>query len=571
MKPEELIPLFFSFFYAKPVQLYGRLIFLLKRRFIRVAASKSLSKRAQELLPQFPPLSELRCTILNKEEYYTFKDLTWEDRRHEKLWRYTLNYFYWLHERPFKEGAVCVLHWIAYNDDESREPWEPAVISHRVSQWIEWTEKHKEEIDAVPGFRKLLADSLLAQLSRLSMDLEFHVQANHLLMNYKALITGSLYLSGYSKEKTDRLLVTAINGFLSQLEEQILPDGGHYERSPLYHCLVLQAVKEVNECAVQAVEDIKAGALLTGKAVTGQGGERRFPQAVGETLAVLLERLCERCASLLSKMEEWQSLMTHPDGAIALFGDSAFNVYPFIEKALPTGGSGSDLHLTDSGYVIQRWGDDNYFVIKLCGPSPAWQPGHSHCDILSFELSLHGERVIVDSGCGSYQNPEIRQYCRGTGAHNVAWIEGSEQSELGGAFRFGRRAVVRDSIVTFEGDSITVAALIEDYRGNRIRRKVTLTKEKLSVEDRLIRRRTEGNFLSLIHIGPSVEVKEKDNTSLHLSGKNVRFSLITSSPLDVSPSRYYPELGLERENHCIAISGGDNSTIEYEIVFQETR
>jgi uncharacterized heparinase superfamily protein len=35
-------------------------------------------------------------------------------------------------------------------------------------------------------------------------------------------------------------------------------------------------------------------------------------------------------------------------------------------------------------------------LIVDCGPvGPEYQPGHSHCDTLSFELSLGGKRVVV--------------------------------------------------------------------------------------------------------------------------------------------------------------------------------
>ena len=47
-----------------------------------------------------------------------------------------------------------------------------------------------------------------------------------------------------------------------------------------------------------------------------------------------------------------------------------------------------------------------------CGEiGPDYLPGHAHCDTLSFELSLSGQRVVVDSGCGIYvdglNQPEI--------------------------------------------------------------------------------------------------------------------------------------------------------------------
>jgi uncharacterized heparinase superfamily protein len=559
MKCKELAPLFFSIFFAKPVQLYGRLIFMLKRRFLRVTDSKSHAKRAQQILSALQPPDEIRFIILNSEAVYRWDELIWYDRSREKLWRYTLNYFYWLDRRPFSEGAALILHWIAHNNDERSEPWEPAVSSHRISTWISWAEKHRDSMDEIPGFGELLADSLMAQLSRLAVDLEHHVQANHLLDNYKALLTGSVYLSRRWKKDTDCHITEAARGFMAQLDEQILPDGGHYERSPMYHCLAMQAVKEVLFWAAQGLEKEHPGTVLTMHQCSHGG--------LAEKELKLLSR---RCAELLSKIENWRILMTHPDGLIALFGDSAFNAFPFpAEKMSGEAGDGVH-HLTDSGYLIKRWGEGNYFVMKLCGPTPAWQPGHSHCDALSFELSLSGERVVVDSGCGSYQNPEIRRRCRGTEAHNVSWVEGSGQSEFAGEFRFGRRAAVRKCDVVVEGNSTFMSAEIEDYKGNVIKRKVTLSTESLHVEDRLLKRRLRGKFVSLIHLGPSVEIAGEKDGRFQLAGKNVRFVLSSESAPEARPSLYYPEFGLELKNQCIALSGGDNAVIEYNIAFQET-
>jgi len=572
MKCKELTPLFFSLFHAKPVQLYGRLIFLLKRRFLRVTESKSQAKRARELLSTLEPPQEISFTILNIKEIYRWDELTWEDRRREKLWRYTLNYFHWLDGKPFRDGAALVLRWIACSYDEGSEPWEPAVSSQRISAWIDWAEKHSAEMEGIPGLGELLADSLMAQLSRLSVDLEHHVQANHLLDNYKALLSGSLYLSRRRKKDVSSRIAEAARGFISQLDEQILPDGGHYERSPMYHCLAMQAVREVHSRAVQELAEAQpetARAVAEPQAGSAQADIVLQPGSPGGPAEKELKSLSRRCAELLPKMENWRSLMTHPDGLMALFGDSAFNAFPFLSEKLSEEAGDGIHHLTDSGYLIRRWGKGNYFVMKLCGPAPPWQPGHSHCDALSFELSLSGERVVVDSGCGSYQNPETRRRCRCTEAHNVAWIEGCEQSEHAGAFRFGRRAAVRNCSVV-EGNSTTLFAEIEDYKGNLIQRKMTLSTESLHVEDRLIKRRIRGEFMSLIHLGPSVQIEGKDDDLIHLAGKNVRFSLSSKSNPEIRPSRYYPEFGLEMNSQCMVLSGGDHAVTEYTIAFQET-
>src|SRR6202042_2660845 len=53
----------------------------------------------------------------------------------------------------------------------------------------------------------------------------------------------------------ERLLTRALERFTAQLAVQVLPDGGHYERAPAYHCQVLADLVDVAElvrCTGQA-------------------------------------------------------------------------------------------------------------------------------------------------------------------------------------------------------------------------------------------------------------------------------------------------------------------------------
>lgn len=85
-----------------------------------------------------------------------------------------------------------------------------------------------------------------------------------------------------------------------------------------------------------------------------------------------------------------------------------------------------------SGYFRLEPTPGDVLVVD-CGPiGPDYQPGHAHCDTLSFELSLNGRRVIVDSGCSQYVDGEIRQYNRGSLGHNTLAIDGVNQSEVWG-------------------------------------------------------------------------------------------------------------------------------------------
>src|SRR5690606_8661793 len=66
--------------------------------------------------------------------------------------------------------------------------------------------------------------------------------ANHLQKNLKALVVGGLYFRG---DTARRWLERGLRLLWRELFEQVLPDGGHFERSPMYHAIALADFLEV--------------------------------------------------------------------------------------------------------------------------------------------------------------------------------------------------------------------------------------------------------------------------------------------------------------------------------------
>ena len=64
--------------------------------------------------------------------------------------------------------------------------------------------------------------------------LEFHLLANHLLENAFALYIGGLITNEDVFIKEGKKLL------VRELKEQVLEDGMHYERSPMYHLIILE-------------------------------------------------------------------------------------------------------------------------------------------------------------------------------------------------------------------------------------------------------------------------------------------------------------------------------------------
>ena len=239
-----------------------------------------------------------------------------------------------------------------------RDVWNPYAASHRLINLLSWMALRRRPDAALNAHARLCAALVLADLER---DLGF----NHLLKNFVALAMYGIPL--------DPRQVARIVG------DCVLADGGHAERSPMYHVLGLLDLRVLRELGYDVAD-----------------------------------------ATL--RMERALSVMSHPDGDIALFNDSWIGGAPRAADVAPIFHDMRDL--PDTGYVKLASGGDA--VIFDCGAAgPDRNPAHAHADFLSIELSVGGKRVIVDPGVATYTAGPERQECRSAAAHNGPVVVGT--------------------------------------------------------------------------------------------------------------------------------------------------
>ena len=208
--------------------------------------------------------------------------------------------------------------------------------------------------------------------------------------------------------KDDKKLNGYLKSFKKQCEEQILEDGVHYELSLMYHKLIL--------------EDVMRVAMLT--------KHPDFPDC--NWITPLIQKMTDACYSLEKGI-----------GRTPLFNDAGDNVVKTCEQLCLAAEKqfGVKAELNDafeaSGYY--KLYDDNKALIFDAGKIGVdYQPAHGHCDCLSFELSVDGKPLFVNSGTYEYQG-DLRKYFRTTRAHNTVDINGHVQSQCWGGFRVGMR------------------------------------------------------------------------------------------------------------------------------------
>jgi hypothetical protein len=456
--------------------------------------------------------------------------IPWSSPGLSKLWLYNLNYFDFLnadfrapqHRLHLRRALDLARDWCAQNATGTEVGWEPFPLSLRIVNWLKFLLRNAEPAEALGEGKTLevVLASLRVQALALEARLETHLLANHLLKNIKALMfAGALLHAPESARwwsKGEKLLQR-------EVAEQILPDGGHIERSPMYHAEVLEDLL-----------DLQALTAACGR--MGNGVERLSPY--------------------VTRMANFLRCALHPDGEIPLFNDSALGVAPSTPEvlkrarlaaaALPNDGqevfpptlaplpawrgeSGvgctsnpmpaveAPLNnrpevtvLRESGYAVVRDPSCESCLIFDCGPlGPDYQPGHGHCDVLSYELSLHGRRVVVDTGVSTYEPCAERYYERSTSAHNTLRVDGEEQAEIWASFRVGRRPKVG----TLEGGVVRdfwfVRGAHHAYQSRGVvqSRMIVLTPRRCWVVIDLLSGKGQHLVESFIHFHPAVSLE----------------------------------------------------------------
>lgn len=514
------------------------------------------------------------------------RSLDWSPADASRLWQYNLHYFDYLRDpdRSVENGLALVNSWITKNVQGSRPGWEAFTASLRIVNWVQFALTRCDE-EAALQFQA----SLFEQALWLEKNDEKHILANHYFENLKALFFAGCYLQGVEAE---RWLHRAKIEIIEQLDEQILADGGHYERSPQYHSLMLENILDI-----YALSSSNPGLV-----------EGSFTTDVKKYAIRALDYLNTICFST---------------GDIPLFNDSAFGVAPTVEKLNEYAGRLFDysfaavtetkkIEMNDSGiYGLRSNGD---MILMTCGDiGPDYQPGHTHCDFLSYELMMDGKPVIVDSGTYEYSAGAMRDYVRSTRAHNTIVIDGDEQSELWAEFRVGRRARKRFGQVELAGEKGRIAGAYRGFFGStgkglaaslRLSPKfqhyrnisVKLSKDSFSQIAIVDKLEGKGSCMaeSNIHIHPDYEVKEitkgllglfpaqKSIDSVELqnadfAGENAGHELQAIASIKIPDSFQYkitnswycPEFGVKKSNHCIVVY--TNSVMPLEIGYQIQR
>lgn len=518
--------------YLRPVQCYGRLWF----HGYRPRPDQRPAPALRVLTGRWTPPAARESSLTGPATFRFLNETrqivapsAWNDPAGEKLWLYHLHYFDDLNAVDAAARTdwhqALLRRWVAENPPGVGNGWEPYPTSRRIVNWIQWTLAGQS---LPPAARH----SLAVQARWLRRRLEYHLLGNHLLANAKALAFAGAFFVG---PEAQQWLTVSQRLLRRELAEQILPDGGHFERSPMYHALCLEDVLDLLNLA---------GA---------------YPDALDPPLVARLRQLAVA-------LRRWLAVMGHPDGEISFFNDAALSMAPTLADLTAYGqrlGVAAEpapvsprIWLADSGYLRLENGPA-VALLDVAPIGPDYLPGHAHADTLSFELSLFGQRVIVNSGASCYGTGPERQRQRGTAAHNTVTVDGQDSSEVWGGFRVARRARPLNLRWGEAADGGWVECAHDGYRRlpGRVthRRRWTLSPTSLRLEDRLDGRYQEA--VARLHFHPTVRAGLDSALKgwLELPGGQCLCWNIESGCARLIPSTWHPRFGVSEANICLEI------------------
>lgn len=385
-------------------------------------------------------IRHLSFDLLNQTKEFE-SAVDWNFSEYGKLWNYHLQYMDYLLDDsiPISQRSD-LLKDISNHILKGTLKLEPYPVSRRIFSSLLFINNYSQETDPC------CALALKRQVHFLETNLEYHLDANHLLENFMALCFAFCYLN--EKGKFDFYYIK----LLEQLEHQILRDGAHFEKSPGYHLHILYRLLLIYQTA----------------------------EVYFNTQTDL-----NKLKNFISKMVSWADQMMLHQSNFPLFNDSTYGQNPdysqlqSIWKRLDA--SFKEIELSESGY--RKLQQDDFCVIVNCGNViPTFQPGHIHTDMLHLVLYYKDKAILVDSGISTYENNSIRLFEKSTASHNTICYENENQSQIWGAFRMAKRAKIQ--LISFTKNSLEARVLW--YNGFQHTRKILLTENCLCIEDSVV-------------------------------------------------------------------------------------
>lgn len=289
-------------------------------------------------------------------------------------------------------AQALVEEWITHRGTPDRTPaWSVAIASRRLISWLSQSPIILENAD-LALYRRFMR-SIGRHVAFLNRELKGGLRGEARLPAAIALASAAL-----CAETSRNTMRKAARQLALELDQQILPDGGHVGRSP------------------QILLDVLLDLLPL----------RQTFLARNETPPAELSGAIDRIMPILR-------MFRHSDGALALFNGMGVTAQDVLMTALAYDDARMQPLRDAPASGFQRLEAGESIIIADTGaPPPVAFSARAHAGTLAFEFSSAGERIIVNCGAPAAQRGHMRQAARLTAAHSTLTLADTSSSRFAG-------------------------------------------------------------------------------------------------------------------------------------------
>ncbi len=336
-----------------------------------------------------------------------------------------------------------------------------------------------------------------------------------------------------------------------EIAGQCLADGGHVSRSPAALLSVLEDLVTVRAALLALHLDVPGG----------------------------LQHAIDRVAPGLR-------FFRHGDGGLALFNGATEGDAKAMDRVLETANApGRPPEVLPHTGFHRLAADPTLVIVDTGGPPPRPFDGNAHAGALAFEMSVGGQRLIVN--CGTPAGPlepgqsqdEWRRACRASAAHSTLVVDDTSSCRFTRSGRVRRGPAQVEARRDDTGGTLVLEAVHDGYDAPfklTHRRRLTLRDDgsHLAGEDSLSGPRHDGGALPFalrFHLHPEVQaslVQNGESALLRLPDGQGWKLRARGGTLALAESVYMGAAGKSRRTEQIAVTGtvgADPVTVSWEL------
>ena len=484
----------------------------------------------------------------------------WELNRHFQFALLAKNYYHTQEQQYLEELTRLLEDWCESNPYLIGISWTSVMeVAIRAINWMLMLTYLKEADSTSQQLLDSISRGILNMLDFVDRhQSRFSSANNHLLVESTALALGG-YMFGYDKWKDN-----AVKTMTEELPHQTTPDGVNKEMSLHYHAFVLEAYSLTAHCILNNGDFLPSSWLddmeRMSEFICHSMYDETHVMAFGDDDEGKIIDLQGGRFSYYDYVLQLSSMVTGK--RFSRFDKTSETVNCLFSQSAISKVAQQPLYETHAGKCFEQGGytflrsQDGEVLIGIDHAPLGFGSiaAHGHADALSFQLMVDGISLFTDPGTYIYHcDLHARDGFRKTVNHNTVSIQGSDQSEMLGAFLWGRKANCHLLHHETDGRHSVLSAEHDGYSPTLVRRTFDFDHEdkRLIITDELSQ---ESDIVLTLMIGQGIEIQQEGDDYILIYGKTrCRLAVSVSSQYtsSVEPAEVSVEYGIKSPSQAI--------------------